>query len=181
MDINAPLGAAVWHSPGGNTANFLTLYRSTGCRLPVFDTERDAMTQTFSNSGRARRVGVFLLMALALLALAAMWRTTGRMKAEAAQFQSLKRGEAAKVVVEVTGMQGAEHFAGNLLEKNTETVYRRTTTPVEVMFDSQTAFAMGKAVDVRKGAVVYVTGSLEGNHSVHARQLVILSEYVSVK
>jgi hypothetical protein len=101
--------------------------------------------------------------------------------AEAAQFQSLKRGEAAKVVVEVTSMQGAECFVGDLLEKNTETVYRRTTSPVEVRFDGQTVFAMGKAGDVRKRAVVYVTGTVEENHSVHARQLMILSEYFSVK
>ena len=142
------------------------------------------MTGQSSGLGRVRRLGIFLLTALAMLALVAMWRATRRMKAEAAgtmQFQSLKRGENANVVVEVTGMQGADGFTGNLLEKNTETVYRRTSTPGEVRFDGQTVFEMGKAADLRKSAVVYVTGTVGENHSVHARQLVILSEYVSVK
>lgn len=142
------------------------------------------MTDNASNPPRANRAWIFLLTALALFALAGMWRTTMKMKVEAAgtaQFQSPKRGEAAKVVVEVREMSGDRAFTGKLLEKRSETLYKRTQTPVEVTFaDPRTQVVMGKASDVRAGAVLHVTGMATADHSVRANQLVILTEYVTV-
>jgi len=40
---------------------------------------------------------------------------------------------------------------------------------------------MGKAEDVRAGAVVHVTGKMAADRSVQATQIVILTGYVQVK
>lgn len=106
-----------------------------------------------------------------------------KMKAQAAgpaQFLALKPGEVAKIVFEVTGAPDHE-LAGNLLEKQDETHYTRTTTEIEVIADARTAIVMGSRADVRRGAILHVTGTLDENHLLHANQLVVLTEYVSVR
>ena len=135
-------------------------------------------------SKSSNRWSVFLLVLLACLALAVMWAGRSmKMKAQAAgpaQFLALKPGEVAKIVFEVTGASDLE-LAGNLLEKQDETHYTRTTTEIEVIADARTAIVMGSRADVRGGAILHVTGTLDENHLLHANQLVVLTEYVSVR
>lgn len=72
-------------------------------------------------------------------------------------------------------------ITGKLLERKTEEVYARTTTPVTLQSNAQTKMVMGKAADVHSGAVVHVTGTVQKDHSVQAEQIVILTEYVKVQ
>jgi hypothetical protein len=105
-----------------------------------------------------------------------------KMKAQTAgpaQFLALKPGEVAEIVFEVTGAPDHE-LAGNLLEMQDETHYTRTTTEIEVIADAMTAIVMGSRADARGGAILHVTGTLDENHLVHANQLVVLTEYVSI-
>jgi len=68
-----------------------------------------------------------------------------------------------------------------MLEKQGETHYTRTTKDVETTWDKHTAIVMGKADDIKPGAVVHVTGKLAADHSVEATQIVILTGYVQVQ
>lgn len=133
----------------------------------------------------SNRWSVFLLVLLACLALAAMWAGKSmKMKAQAggpAQFVARKPGEVAKIVFEVTAVPTDYKLAGKLLEKQDETHYTRTATEVEVIADAKTAIVMGSRTDVRTGAILHVTGTLDENHMLHANQLVVLTEYVSVR
>jgi len=106
-----------------------------------------------------------------------------KMKAQAAgpgQFLALKPGEVAKIVFEVTGMPTDHELAGKLLEKQDQTHYTRTSTEVEVIVDAKSSIVMGSRADVRSGAILHVTATVEENHALRAHQLVVLTEYVTV-
>ena len=133
----------------------------------------------------SNRGSVFLLVLLACLALAAMWAGRSmKMKAQAAgpaPLLVLKPGEVAKIVFEVTAMPSDNDLTGKLLEKQDETHYTRTATEVELIPVAKTAIVMGNRADIRKGAILHVTGTLDENHILHANQLVVLTEYVSTR
>jgi hypothetical protein len=129
---------------------------------------------------------MFLLVGLAALSLVFVWRGAGRMMsmqtraAGGVEFAQLKAGEEAKIVVEV--MEAAQdHIRGRLLEKQDETHYARTSNMADIALDNDTKIVMGKAEDIRAGAVVHVTGKVVPDHRVQAGQIVILSGYVQVK
>ena len=129
---------------------------------------------------------IFLLAFLAVLSLAFVWRGVGRMltmrtqAASTAEFWALTNEAEAKVVIEITEVpQG--HVLGKLLERQDETHYTRTAKGVDATWGKQTAIVMGKAEDIKPGAVVHVTGKVAADHSVEARQIVILTGYVHVK
>lgn len=145
------------------------------------------MTSDSASPSRTNPAWVVLLTALALLAGLAMWRTADRaMKMKSAtsagpdQFAALKPGETTKVVLEVTYSTSATNLQGKLLEKKTETVYRRTAEVVEVAFDAKTPVVMGRAADLRPGAVIHVSGTVNASHVLEATQIVILTGYVQV-
>lgn len=135
---------------------------------------------------KMRPLFIFLLAFLAVLSLAFVWRGVGRMltmrtqAASSAEFAALTNEADAKVVIEITeAPQG--HVRGKLLEKQDETHYTRTTKDVEARWGKQTAIVMGKADDIKPGAVVHVTGKVAADRSVEAKQIVILTGYVQVK
>jgi hypothetical protein len=110
------------------------------------------------------------------------------MRTEAAssgEFAGLKAEDEAKIVVEITDVSGSGgengHIRGKLLEQRDETHYTRTANPAEVSWGKQTALVMGKAEDICAGAIVHVTGTMSADHSVVAKQIVILTKYVQVK
>jgi hypothetical protein len=70
---------------------------------------------------------------------------------------------------------------GNILEQQHQTLYRRTTNPVEVTWTGDTKLVMGKAEDIRAGAVVHVSDTVARDRSIRAEQLVILTGYVQVQ
>jgi hypothetical protein len=139
------------------------------------------------NSSRAARIWIVLLVALALLSFLAMRRSMGKamgMKAEttaSSSMSQLKTGDEAKVVLELTRVTQAASVEGNVLEKQTETVYRRTGSTAKIVFDAATPVVMGKTSDVHEGAVVHVTTKMANDHMLHAEQIVILTSYVKVQ
>jgi hypothetical protein len=133
-----------------------------------------------------RPVWMFALAALAALSLAFVWKGAGKMMnmqtqaAKPAEFAQLKPQESAKIVVEVTDVpEGRIH--GKLLEKQDETHYARTANQAEIVWSKDTAIVMGKAEDIHPDAILHVTGKVAADHSVEARQIVILTGYVQVK
>jgi hypothetical protein len=124
---------------------------------------------------------------LAALSLFAMWRSMGRamqMKAETtsnSSFAQLKAGDEVKVVLEVTAVAAAASVGGNVLEKQTETIYRRTGKTAKIAFDATTPVVMGKGPDVHAGAVVHVTAKMGSDQALHATQIVVLTGYVQVQ
>jgi hypothetical protein len=131
-------------------------------------------------------VGIVILAALAGLTLIFVWRGAGRMMrmqtqaANSAEFAQLKPAEETKIVVEVSeASEGRIH--GKLLEKQDETHYSRTSNPADVSWEKDTSLVMGNVEDIRVGAIVHVTGKVADDHSVQARQIVILTGYVQVK
>jgi hypothetical protein len=129
---------------------------------------------------------IFLLAFLAVLSLAFVWRGVGRMltmrtqAASTSEFAALTNDAEAKVVLEITEAP-PEHIRGKLLERKDETHYSRTAENVDATWNKQTAIVMGKAEDIKPGAVVHVTGKMAADHSVEARQIVVLTGYVQVK
>ena len=92
-------------------------------------------------SSRTARIWIVLLVALAVLSFLAMRRGIGKatqMKTETTSVVSaaqLKPGDEMKVVLEVTAVVPDASLTGNLLEKQTETVYRQTGNKVKLAFD----------------------------------------------
>ena len=106
-----------------------------------------------------------------------------RMKAQAAgnsEFLALGPGQIAKVVLEVNAIPSDHQLVGKLLEKRNETHYTRTSTEVDVSLDAKAPIMMGSRSDVRNGAILHVTGIVKENHALRAKQLVVLTEYVTV-
>jgi hypothetical protein len=123
---------------------------------------------------------VFMLAALAALSLIFVWSGAGRVMrmqtraANRAEFAQLKPQDAAKIVVEVAETSEGR-TRGKLLEKQDETHYVRTGNAAEVSWGKDTALVMGKAEDIRVGAVLHVTGKVGADHGVQAQQIVILT------
>jgi hypothetical protein len=106
--------------------------------------------------------------------------SSGAAASGASQFLAAAPGTTMKVVVEIQKQNGCGIFAARLLDKRSDTVYSRSTTPVIVRSDNATRFVMGKAADVRAAAVVHVTGTVDADHRLNAEQMVILTGYVEV-
>jgi hypothetical protein len=133
----------------------------------------------------SRLVWVFILAALAVLSL--VFVGAGRMRkmqtqaASDAVFAQLKPRDDAKIVVEVTEVVPETRIRGRLLEKQDETRYTRTAKPAEVGWGKDTAIVMGKTSDIHAGAILHVTGKIDSDHRVLARQIVILTGYVQAR
>jgi len=117
-------------------------------------------------SSRTARIWIVLLVALAVLSFLAMRRGIGKatqMKTETTSVLSiaqLKPGDEMKAVLEVTAVVPAASLTGNLLEKQTETVYWQSGNKAKIAFDPTIPVVMGKASDVSEGAVVHITAKI---------------------
>src|SRR5579863_8999326 len=132
------------------------------------------------------RLWILLLAALGALSLIFVWRGARRMMrmqtraANSAEFAQLRAQDETKIVIEVSEAS-ERRIRGKLLERQDETHYARTANSADVAWGKDTALVMGKAEDVRAGAIVHVTGKVADDRSVRARQIVILTGYVQVK
>jgi hypothetical protein len=139
------------------------------------------------NSSRKTLIWIILLAALALLSILAMRRSLGKammMRAETtvdASPAQLRVGDKAKFVLKIKTATPAVSIEGETLEKQTETVYRRTGNTIKIAYDAATLVVMGKASDVREGAVVHVTVKVSNDRVLHAEQIVVLTGYVQVQ
>jgi hypothetical protein len=136
---------------------------------------------------RTSRIWIALLLALALLSFLAMRRSLGRamrMNAEITDGRSPARrnaGDEVSVVLEVTGLTAAASVEGNVLERQSEIVYRRTGNAIKIAFEAGTPVVMGKMSDVHAGAVVHIKAEVGPDRVLRARQFVILTGYVKVQ
>ncbi len=141
----------------------------------------------WANSSRSTRIWILVLIALAFFSFFAMRRSMVKamgMKAESSVGvapQQLKVGDEVKIVLEVTGVTEAASVEGNVPEKESETVYRRTSNKVRIAFDGETPVVMGNAADMHAGAVVHVSAKMGGDRVLHASKIVILTGYVKVQ
>ena len=139
-----------------------------------------------TRSPKGNPVLALVLAIVSVLSLGYVWSGAGkvmRMRTQSAgnaEFARLNPHDEANIVIEVSQTR-ERRILGTLLEKQTETHYRRTTNPVEVTWTSDTKLVMGNAEDIRTGAVVHVSGTVDSDRSIQAQQLVILTGYVQVK
>jgi tRNA(Phe) wybutosine-synthesizing methylase Tyw3 len=137
---------------------------------------------------KVRRVWLVLVGMVILLSALVVWKSGNmakRMSTVAASngqdFSQSAMGSQVKFVVEIREAGADRKITGKLLEQKTGEIYARTTTPVTVQSNAQTKMVMGTAADVRSGAVVHVTGTVQKDHSIQAEQIVILTGYVKVQ
>ncbi len=97
-----------------------------------------------------------------------------------AQLDQLNPGEEAKSVLEVT-TSATQELRGTLLDKQTETFYKRSDRVAQVTWDADTKIVMGKASDIRPGAVIHVSGTVVAGDKIKGQQIAILSGYVKVQ
>jgi hypothetical protein len=81
----------------------------------------------------------------------------------------------------LTSVTAGTRAEGRVLERQTETVYRRSANTVRVAFSASTPVVMGKTSDVQPGAVVHVSGTVGEDQTLNATQIVILTGYVQVE
>jgi hypothetical protein len=134
---------------------------------------------------RRRQIWLILAVAVAGLMGWAAWNAalrSGRMSVAVTPLdtRAVATGAEIKQVVEITALDPAGKVRGVVLEKETETQYRRTATVLVVNQDAGTHIVMGGPADVRVGAVMHVSGLLRDDASVDARKLVILSGMVQI-
>jgi hypothetical protein len=138
---------------------------------------------------KTNRAWILVCTSLALLSALAVWRASEKAaKMESAvsspgrdRFDSLKPGDLTKVVMEVLDSSPPETIKGRLLERQTETVYVRSTTLAEAAFDTNTSFVMGKVSDIHPGAILHISGAVAPSRTIQARQIVVLTGYIQVR
>ena len=131
---------------------------------------------------------IWTLMALVGCAAVAavgfdIYRRAGGMRAataSAAAVLSVRSGTRTRAVVRLEGPAGLNAYSGDLLESGDGVSYRETPDRIRVALSGDTAVVMGAAADIKRGAVVQVTGAMDSAHTLHAAQIVILSGYVRV-
>jgi hypothetical protein len=99
-----------------------------------------------------------------------------------AAFSKLQPGARASAVVQLEQVSG-EHITATLLQRESDTVYRRTVSDsnlISVVMTPKTTVVMGKREDLVPGAIVQIAGVLDENHALRADQVVILTGYVHV-
>ena len=140
-----------------------------------------------SRSAQARRWTV-LCMAAVAVTLFAFWNVSRRvmhMQTAAAsnsgqEFAGAKSGSERKAVLDLTAV-GNGSAEGVVLEKQSENSYRKTGQLMRVSFAPDVGVVMGSAGDIRKDAVVHVTGTVGDDKALHASRIVILTGYVTVQ
>ncbi len=141
--------------------------------------------QQKSNSRMARWIAlIIVVIAVTLLAVWSVGVRAMRMQTAAAasdrqQLANAQPGSQLKAVVELTSA-GDGKAEGIALDKQSENAYRRTRATLQIDFSAAMKVVMGTAGDIRKGAVLHVTGTVARNKRLEASQVVILTGYVSV-
>jgi len=100
---------------------------------------------------------------------------------DASSLPELRAGDEARIALEITSVDPAASFEGNVLEKQSETVYARTGKKTKIVFDAATPVLMGAMSDVHKGAVVHVKVKMQNDHLLRAEQIVALTGYAKLR
>lgn len=135
--------------------------------------------------GMAHWIGLIaMVIAVTLVAVWSVGVRAMRMQTAAAatgddRLAKAQPGSQLKAVVELTSAADRK-VEGLVLDKQSENAYRRSKATILIDFAPATKFVMGSAGDLRKDAVVHVTGTVTQNRRLEASQIVILTGYVSV-
>jgi hypothetical protein len=89
-------------------------------------------------------------------------------------------GESVDLAIEITAA-GDGSVAGRMLERSSQTRYRRTQRAVTLRWSARTKLVMGKSGDIRPGAIVQAHGPLDAGATLDADRLVVLTGYVEVE
>jgi hypothetical protein len=122
------------------------------------------------------------------VALFALWNVSRRMvqmqtAAAASTGQHLveaKAGTEVKVVLQLMSV-GDGSAEGVVLEKQSESAYRKTSQTLRVRYPQDVSVVMGSTRDIRKDAVMHVTGTMGDDKLLYVSRIVILTSYVSVQ
>ncbi len=112
-----------------------------------------------------------------------IYRRAGGMRAtttSAAAVLSARPGVHIKAVVRLEAAAGLNAYSAELLESSDGMVFHETPSQIRVALAGDSAVIMGGAADIHPGAVVQVSGAMDGAHTLHATQVVILGGYVRV-
>jgi hypothetical protein len=145
------------------------------------------MAPASPDSSRKTQLWIVLLVALAVLSFLAMRRSASRAMSmnsattDASSLPELRAGDEARIALEITSVDPAASFEGNVLEKQSETVYARTGKKTKIVFDAATPVLMGAMSDVHKGAVVHVKVKMQNDHLLRAEQIVALTGYAKLR
>jgi len=140
---------------------------------------------------RISRRGKWALLTLTSLAAAVIVaaivldvvRRAGQMRAattSAAAVLEAPPGSLVKAVVRLEDVRGASACRAQLLEALDGETYRVTSTRIHVALTPDTEVVMGSDADVRPGAIVQVAGTIDSEHAIRVRQIVILTGYIRV-
>jgi hypothetical protein len=126
---------------------------------------------------------------LLLLAVAMGWAAksllarSSRMKMadiSAQAFSTLAPGDKMMAVARIDTVT-EQNLKATLLERVNDSVYRKSRargSSITAVLTPETSVAMGKSEDIVPGAIVQLAGTVDGDHVLHASQVVILTGYV---
>jgi len=117
--------------------------------------------------------GLVLAVALPVYAMSRMM--TGARSASEAQLAASAAGDQVEVAVEVTAVPEDGLFVANVLERSDQGTYRRSSRTLSVRWGSDTSLVMGRASDVRPGAILQARGRIATGDFLEADRLVILT------
>lgn len=104
---------------------------------------------------------------------------TNQAPATVRQFALASPGARITLVLEVTALPSGALLTGTLLRQDGGAAYARTGQGVTVRWDTA-QLVMGRSSDIRRGAVLQVSGRLDGGGALVASQMVVLSGVVQV-
>jgi hypothetical protein len=142
--------------------------------MPAISTRRTALLWT-----------VLLLItgaiAVAAIGLDVARRATGMEAARtsAAAVMAAKPDRATKAVVMLGPSPAPSVFDATVLESNGAN-YRETATHIRVVRAADATIVMGTAADLKPGAIIQANGMIDAAHTLHARQVVVLTGYVHI-
>jgi hypothetical protein len=132
-----------------------------------------------------------LIWTLALLACCAtvgrigfdVYRRAGAMRtatAAGASILAAKPGARINAVVRLENAAGSNIYSAEVLESRDGADYHATSMHIRVALASDAALSMGGAADIRPGAVIQLSGTIDGVQTLHANKVVILTGYVRI-
>jgi hypothetical protein len=128
-------------------------------------------------------VGVMAAITLPRYLAASM--TSGPAPNTPAQLRSAGPGARVAIALEVTAMPAANLLQGDLLVRESDDSYQRTSQVVEVQLTKTTSVVMGQRSDIQFAAILQVSGRTSGSDDniviVRAEQIVILTDVVTVR
>jgi len=97
------------------------------------------------------------------------------------QLASSAVGDLVEVALEVTLVHDDEPVTAIVLERSDQGTYRRSGRTLRVHWGPDTSLVMGRATDIRSGAVVQARGRLAAGEVLEADRIVILTGNAAVR